>query len=64
MTSQDRVVRQPPQIPGFEDTQEELDWYGSNPKGIDRDRTSDTVYFDEYMTLNQEEDNSDSSDGE
>ncbi len=36
MTSQDRVVR--PHCGGFEDTQEELDWYGSNLEGIDWDR--------------------------
>ena len=62
--SQDLVVRQPPQIEGFEDTQEERDWYGSNPEGIDRDRTSDALYSDEDMGLNQEEDNSDPSNRE
>ena len=46
MTSQDRFVRQPPQIGGFEDTQEELAWYGSNPEGIDRDRTPEPFYSD------------------
>ena len=64
ITSQDRVVSQPPQIPGFEDTQKKLDSYGSDPEGIDRDRSSDAMYFDEFMALNQEEDNSDPNDGE
>ena len=63
MLSQDRIVRQPPQIGGFEDTQEELDWYGSNPEGIDRSASLD-AYLDEDMALNQEEDDSDPSDGE
>ena len=64
MDSQDLVVRQPPQIGGFEDTQEELDWYGSNPEGIDRNRIPDASYSDEDMALNQEQDDSDPSDGE
>ncbi len=48
MTSQGLVVRQP-QYGGFEDTQEELDWYGSNPEGIDRDRTPEAMYPDEVI---------------
>ena len=39
------VIRQPPQVGGFEDTQEELAWYGGNPEGIDRDRTPEPVVF-------------------
>ena len=47
MTSQELVVRQPPQYGDFEDTQEELDWYGSNSEGIDRDRTPKAFYSDD-----------------
>lgn len=61
--SQDLVVRQPPQYGAFEDTQEELDWYGSNPEGIDRDRTPEAEYSDEIVPLVPEEEDSD-SDGE
>ncbi|KAF6238725.1 hypothetical protein HO173_003231 [Letharia columbiana] len=57
-----RLVRQPPQYGGFEDTQEELDWYGSNPEGIDRDRTPEAEYSDEFLPLKEED--SGSSDGE
>ena len=49
MTSQELVVRQPPQYGTFENTQEELDWYGSNPEGIDRDRTPEAMYPDEVL---------------
>ena len=61
MTSQDLVVRQPPQYGAFEDTQEELDWYGSNPEGIDRDRTPEAMYPDEILPLvvREEEEESD-----
>ena len=48
--SYDRVVRQPPQVGGFEDTQEELDWYGNNSEGIERDRTPE-YYSDEAIPL-------------
>jgi hypothetical protein len=60
MTSQDLVVRQPPQYGGFEDTQEELEWYGSNPEGIDR-RTPEAMYPDEILDIvtKEEEDDSD-----
>ena len=51
MTSQGLVVRQPPLYGGFEDTQEELDWYGSNPEGIDRDRTPEAMYPDEVIVV-------------
>ncbi|KAF6223168.1 hypothetical protein HO173_013243 [Letharia columbiana] len=64
MTSQERVVRQPPQYGGFEDTQEELDWYGSNPEGIDRDRPLPEVLSEDDMALLQEKDESDPSDAE
>ena len=57
-----RLVRQPPQYGGFEDTQEELDWYNSNPEGIDRDRTPEAEYSDEFLPLKEED--SGSSDGE
>ena len=59
MTSQDLVVRQPPQYGGFEDTQE-LEWYGSNPEGIDR-RTPEAMYPDEILDIvtKEEEDDSD-----
>ena len=49
-------VRQPPQYGTFEDTKEELDWYGSNPEGIDRNRTPPTDYLDEILPFVQEED--------
>ena len=63
MTSQERVVRRPPQYGGFENTQEELDWYGSNPEGIDRDRPPPEVLSEDDMALLQkEEDKSDPSD--
>ena len=39
-----RLVLQPPQYGGFEDTQKELDWYGNNPECIDRDRTPELKY--------------------
>lgn len=57
-------MRQPPQYGGFEDTQEELDWYGNNPEGIDRDRISEAMYSDEVIDVvareaDEEEDNSD-----
>ena len=62
MLSQDRFVRSHPQYGTFEDTQKELDWYGSNPEGVDFDRTPDAVFLDEFMALNQEqEDESDPS---
>ena len=65
MLSQDRFVRNPPQYGTFEDTQEELDWYGSNPEDVDRDRTPDAVSLDKFMALNQEqEDESDPSNDE
>ena len=62
MTSQELVVRQPPQYGGFEDTQEELDWYGSNPEGIDR-RTPEAMYPDEVLDVVAKEDE-EVSDGE
>ena len=43
---------QPSSYGTFEVTQEELDWYGSNPEGVDRDRTPDAVFLDEVMALN------------
>ena len=52
MLSQDRFVRNPPQYGTFEDTHEELDWYGSNPEGVDRDRTPDAAFLNEFMGLN------------
>ncbi len=56
-------VHQPSQYGGFEDTQEELDWYGSNPEGIDRDRSPKTEFSDnEFLPLIQKEDNNDSDD--
>lgn len=58
-----RVLRNPPQIGTFEDTHEELDWYGSNPEGIDRDRTPEAVYSDDIVPLVPEEEDS-GSDGE
>ena len=61
MDSQDLVVRQPPQIGGFEDTQEELDWYGSNPEGIDRNGPPPQSSDDDMALL---QDDSDPSDGE
>ena len=64
MASQDRVVRQSPQISGFEDTSEKLNWYGSNSEGIDRERTPDAMYFDEFFALDQEEHDSDPNNGE
>ena len=67
MTSQGLVVRQPPQYSGFEDTQEELDWYGSNPKGIDRDRTPEAIYLDEVLgvvaTKEEEEEEEEEEEG-
>ena len=64
MLSQDRVIRQP-QYGAFEDTQKEADWYDSNPEGVDRDRTPDAISSDEFLALNQEEENnSDFSDDE
>ena len=33
----------------FEDTQDELDWYGSNPEGIDRDRVPEVTDDDEIL---------------
>ena len=56
MLSQDRVVRQPPPNGYFEDTQSEIDWYGSNPEGIDRDRTPEAEYSDEAIPVVSEED--------
>ena len=54
-------VRQPPQYGGFEDTQEELDWYGNNLEGIDRDRSPKLkLSDDEFLSLIQEENNDDS----
>lgn len=65
MTSQELVVRQPPQYGAFEDTQEELEWYGSNPEGIDRDRTPKTIYPDEILDVAwKEEDDDNDSEGE
>ena len=61
--SYDRVVRQPPQYGTFEDTQEELDWYGSNPEEIDRNRISEAVYSDDF-TPEQEDEDSELSEGE
>lgn len=56
MLSQDLFVRQPPPNGRFEDTQDEIDWYGSNPEGIDRDRTPEAKYIDEVIPLVPEED--------
>ena len=55
-----------PQYGGFEDTQEELEWYGSNPEGIDRDRTPEAMYPDEVLDVawKEEDDDNDDSDGE
>ena len=65
MTSQERVVRNPPQYGGFEATQEELDWYGSNPEGIDRDRTPEAFYSDDDgLPMPPEDEDSDPSDEE
>ena len=64
MTSQERVVRQSPQYGGFEDTQEELDWYGSNPEGIDRDRTPPTIDSDDSLPAVVREHDSNSSESE
>ena len=64
MTSQERVVRNPPQYGGFEDTQEELDWYGSNPEGIDRDRTPQAIDSDDSLPAVIQEEDSDPSDSE
>ena len=53
MTSQERVIRNPPQYRAFEDIQEELDWYGSNLENIDRDRISQSFYSNDddlFMT--------------
>ncbi len=61
MTFQGLVVRQPPQYGAFEDTQEELDWYGSNPEGIDRDRTPEAIYPDEVLDLVAKEEDDDDS---
>ena len=60
--SQDLWVRQPPQYGPFEDTQEELDWYSSSPEGIDRDRVSEEVTYEDKIL--QEDENSEPSDGE
>ena len=57
-----RFVRQPSQYGGFEDTQEELDWYGNNLESIDRDRISELKYSDEILPLVSEEEDSDSDD--
>ena len=66
MTSQGLVVRQPPQYGGFEDTEEEHDWYGSNPEGIDRDRISEAMYSDEVIDVvaREADKEADNSDGE
>ena len=65
MTSQELVVRQPPQYGTFEDTREELEWYGSNPEGIDRDRTPEAMYPDEVLDVAwKEEDDDNDSEGE
>lgn len=62
---QDRWVRQPPQIAGFSDTQSELDWYGSNPEGIDRDRTPNPCYSDDKLyPIKESEHESSLSEGE
>ena len=44
-------VRQPAQYGGFEDTREELDWYGSNPEGVDRDRSPEPYFSDELLLI-------------
>lgn len=65
MTLQERVIRNPPQYGAFEDIQEELDWYGSNPENIDRDRTPQPFYSnDNGLPMTQKIENSDPSDGE
>ena len=58
-----RFLRNPPQYGTFEDTQEERDCYGSNPEGIDRDRTPEAMYSDEIVPLVPEEEDS-GSEGE
>ena len=50
---------------GFEGTQEERDWYGSNPEDVDRDRTSEAFYSDDDgLSMAQEVKKSDPSDKE
>ena len=55
MLSQDLVVRQSPPNGYFEDTQSEIDWYGSNPEGIDRDWIPAAEYSDEVISVVSEE---------
>lgn len=65
MTSQELVIRQPPQYGGFEDIQEELDWYGSNPEGVDREHPSESLYLDnDRLPIAQKEEDNDSSNNE
>ena len=65
MLFQDLVVRQPPQIGGFEDTQKAIDWYSSNPEEIDRDAPPPPSSDDDMALLQkEEEDESNPSDGE
>lgn len=62
--SQDRFVRNPPPNGYFYDTQDELDWYGSNPEGIDRDRTPNSYYTDEEILVVPEKEEDSDSEGE
>ena len=43
-----------------------MDWYGSNPEGIDRDRTPEAIYSDEVLGVvaKEEDEEEENSDGE
>ena len=62
--SYNRVVRQPSHYKTFKDTQKKLDWYGSNPEGINRNRTSEAVYSDDFLAPEQEDKDSELSEDE
>ena len=60
MLSQDLIIRQSLFNDYFEDTQNEIDWYGSNFEGINRDHILEIEYLDKIISLIPKEKNSDS----